>query len=108
MIRWQNLRNTIAGIVIVMLFAFSSAQAHEARPAYLEIKETSPNTFSVLWRTPVLAGMRLPIVLKMPDTVRNLKEPIVMDLVDSLVERRLIKAGPNGLAGERPPRLRYR
>ncbi len=101
MIRWQNLRNTIAGIVIVMLFAFSSAQAHEARPAYLEIKETSPNTFSVLWRTPVLAGMRLPIVLKMPDTVRNLKEPIVMDLVDSLVERRLIKAGPNGLAGER-------
>ena len=39
----------------------SAAWAHEARPAYLEIKETAPGQFSVLWRTPVLAGMRLPI-----------------------------------------------
>ena len=34
--------------------------AYESRPAYLEIKETAPDQFSVLWRTPVLAGMRLP------------------------------------------------
>ena len=45
--------------------------------------------------------MRLPVVLKMPDTVRNLKEPIVQELADSLVERRSIDAGPNGLAGAR-------
>ena len=30
----------------------SVAWAHEARPAYLEIKETAPGQFSVLWRTP--------------------------------------------------------
>ena len=75
--------------------------AHEARPAYLEIKETAPGKFSVLWRTPVLAGMRLPLVLKMPDDVKNLKAPAVQELADSLVERRSIDAGPNGLAGKR-------
>ena len=80
---------------------FSSAHAHEVRPAYLEIKETAPGQFSVLWRTPVLAGMRLPIVLKLPDDVRNLKEPVVQELTDSLVERRWIAAGPNGFAGKR-------
>ena len=75
--------------------------AHEARPAYLEIKETAPGQFSVLWRTPVLAGMRLPLVLKIPDDVKNLKAPAVQELADSLVERRWIDAGPNGLAGKR-------
>ncbi len=99
--RLQKFRRLIAGIALLLLVKFSSAQAHEARPAYLEIKETSPGQFSVLWRTPVLAGMQLPIVLKLPDSVRNLKEPIVMELADSLVERRTIAAGPKGLAGER-------
>jgi len=77
------------------------AWAHEARPAYLEIKETAPGQLSVLWRTPVLAGMRLPIVLRLPDDVKNLKEPAVQELTDSLVERRWVDAGPNGLAGKR-------
>ena len=75
--------------------------AHEARPAYLEIKETAPGQFSVLWRTPVLAGMRLPLVLQMPDGVTNVKPPAVEELADSLVERRWIDAGPAGLAGRR-------
>jgi hydrogenase/urease accessory protein HupE len=75
--------------------------AHESRPAYLEIKETAPGQFSVLWRTPVLAGMRLPLVLKLPDGVKNLKEPTVQELADSLVERRSVDAGAKGLAANR-------
>ena len=77
------------------------ARAHETRPAYLEVKETAPGQLSVLWRTPVLAGMRLPIVLRLPGDARNLKEPVVQELTDSLVERRWIDAGPNALAGKR-------
>jgi hydrogenase/urease accessory protein HupE len=90
--------------VVIFLFAsllaVPTTRAHEARPAYLEIKETSPNQFSVLWRTPVLAGMRLPVVLTMPGDVKNLKEPVVQELADSLLERRWIDAGANGLAGK--------
>ena len=92
-------------LVVILLLTSAlgvpTARAHEARPAYLEIKETSPNRFSVLWRTPVLAGMRLPIVLTMPDDVKNLKEPVEQELADSLLERRWIDAGATGLAGKR-------
>jgi hydrogenase/urease accessory protein HupE len=98
---WQDFRQMIAGIILALLFAFSSAQAHEIRPAYLELKEAAPGRFSVLWRTPVMASMRLPVVLKLPDDVRNLKEPVVQELSDSLVERRWIEAGPDGFAGKR-------
>jgi hydrogenase/urease accessory protein HupE len=91
----------ISFLLIVMLAYVSGAQAHEVRPAYLELKETAPGQFSVLWRTPVMSGMRLPIVLKIPDDVQNLKEPTVQELADSLVERRWIDAGPDGLAGKR-------
>ena len=100
MIRRRNFRQIVAGLLLAMPFVFSSAHAHEVRPAYLEIKETVPGQFSLLWRTPVLAGMRLPVALKLPDDVRNLKEPVVQELADSLVERRWIQAGPKGLAGK--------
>jgi hydrogenase/urease accessory protein HupE len=79
----------------------TAALAHEARPAYLEVKETAPGRFDVLWRTPVLAGMRLPVALKMPDDVQILHAPTIEELADSLVERRWIDAGPTGLAGRR-------
>jgi HupE / UreJ protein len=82
-------------------FAPLAALAHEARPAYLEIKETGSSQFSVLWRTPMLAGVRLPLVLQMPEGIRNVKPPVTEELADSLVERRWIDAGPNGLAGKR-------
>lgn len=88
-------------LIIATLWLATAALAHESRPAYLEIKETTPGQFSVLWRTPVLAGMRLPLVLKLPDDVKKLKEPTIQELADSLVERRWIDAGPNGLAGKR-------
>jgi hydrogenase/urease accessory protein HupE len=92
-------------VFVLFLFLLAllapAASAHEARPAYLEIKETAPGQFSVLWRTPVLAGMRLPVVLQLPNDVKNLTEPTVQELADSIVERRSIDAGPNGLAGKR-------
>ena len=88
-------------LFVCVLLAVSAASAHETRPAYLEIKETSPGQFLVLWRTPLMAGMRLPVVLKLPDNVRDLREPSVQELADSLVERRWVDAGTDGLAGKR-------
>jgi hydrogenase/urease accessory protein HupE len=88
-------------LLLAMLLSAPAAWAHEARPAYLEIKETAAGQFDVLWRTPVLSGMRLPIVLTFPADVHNTKAPTVQELADSLVERRWIDTGPNGLAGKR-------
>jgi hydrogenase/urease accessory protein HupE len=86
---------------LVALVAPPLAHAHEARPAYLEVKETAPNRFDVLWRIPVLSGMRLPVALQMPAGMRNVEEPTVQDLGDSLLERRKVDAGSDGLAGKR-------
>jgi len=90
-----------AGLMLAALGAASVARAHEARPAYLEVEETRPGQYDVVWRTPVLAGARLPVVLRLPEGVRNLREPVVQELADSLLERRWIDAGPEGLAGLR-------
>jgi hydrogenase/urease accessory protein HupE len=91
----------LVGLVLAWLAAIPAAQAHEARPAYLEINETAPGRYELLWHTPVLAGMPLPVVLRLPEGVRNLKEPLVQHLSDSVLERRWIDAGPDGLAGKR-------
>ena len=89
------------GLALATTAHMPDAWAHEARPAYLEIKETAAGQFSVLWRTPLLSGMRLPVILKVPDNARNVKEPTLQELADSLVERRWIDAGPEGLSGKR-------
>ena len=88
----------VAAWLLATALLVPAVGAHESRPAYLEIKETAAGQFSVLWRTP---GMRLPLVLRMPEGVTNLKEPVVQELTDSLVERRWIDAGRDGLAGQR-------
>src|SRR3974377_1015271 len=54
------LRSGRTWIFACLLMTASVARAHEARPAYLEIKETAPGQYSILWRTPVLAAARLP------------------------------------------------
>jgi hydrogenase/urease accessory protein HupE len=76
------------------------AIAHETRPAYLEVKEVAPNQYEILWRTPVNAGMRLPILLQLPKGVRNSTPPTVQELTDSLLERRSVEVA-GGLAGKR-------
>ena len=99
--RWQHRFGwQLAGLLRALLLVPVAASAHEARPAYLAVKEIAPGQYSVLWRTPVLAGVRLPVVHKLPDRLKNLKDPIVSELSDSLVERRWVDAGPNGLSGE--------
>jgi len=91
-----------SALALFLLCGLSSlARAHEARPAYLEIRETAPGRYDLLWRTPVLSGMRLPVVLKVPEGVRTVGEPTIQELTDSLLERRTIDAGSAGLAGKR-------
>jgi len=97
----SSARLRLIPILACVLFSGVFASAHEARPAYLELKETAPGQFTVLWRTPVLAGMRLPVALALPDDIKNVTEPKVEELADSVVERRSINAAPNGLSGKR-------
>jgi hypothetical protein len=89
------------GLLIAGFALTEPAAAHESRPAYLGITETAPERYTVLWRTPVLSGMPLPVVLKMPEAAVPVGEAVIQRLSDSLVERRVIDASASGLAGQR-------
>jgi hydrogenase/urease accessory protein HupE len=88
-------------LLLVLWFVGLTAMAHESRPAYLELNETATGRFDVLWRTPVLSGMRLPVALRFAEGVHTVVEPVESKLNDSLIERRVIEAGPAGLVGQR-------
>lgn len=77
------------------------ALAHDSRPAYLEINETAPGRYEILWHTPISAGMHLPVALKFPDDTRNIIAPSLKEFSGLLLERRWVDAGETGLAGKR-------
>jgi hydrogenase/urease accessory protein HupE len=93
-------RAFLAFLLLAVVCFAPGARAHEARPAYLQITETVPDRHDVIWRTPLLSGMRLPVVLKFPADVRNITEPAEREFPGSLVERWLI-ATEGGLTGKR-------
>ncbi len=95
------MRAVLLSLLLFLTAGLHGVSAHESRPAYLEIKETAAGRYSLLWRTPVLSGMKLPVALKLPDIARNLREPVVQRLSDSLIERRAIDTGAKGLEGQR-------
>jgi hydrogenase/urease accessory protein HupE len=95
-------RSTIAMIgFLVMAMLISVASAHEIRPGYLQIDEIGPGRYQLLWRTPLLSGMRLPVVLRLPEEFRDITEPATQELSDSLIERHVFDVGMRGLTGKR-------
>ena len=78
----------------------NSAWAHEVRPAYLQIDQIGPTSYKVLWRTPMLSGVRLPIILRYSDGIHVVVGPNERELPDSVVERSIIEV-PDGLVGQR-------
>ncbi|MGA8654555.1 MAG: HupE/UreJ family protein, partial [Chthoniobacterales bacterium] len=97
---WALPRSALLGLLSAILAYASCTQAHESRPAYLELKEIVAGRYDVLWRTPLWSGMRLPLALEFSEGVRDITKPALQELPDSLVERRLIEAD-GGLAGKR-------
>jgi hypothetical protein len=85
---------------LAALLTAAPAPAHEVRPAYLQIDEIGPDRYAVIWRTPLLSGMPLPVALTFPEDVRTVSGPGIQDLPGSTVERRVIEA-PDGLPGRR-------
>jgi hydrogenase/urease accessory protein HupE len=94
------LATLLIGLWVGLLGAMPGARAHDARPAYLEITETVPGRYALLWRTPLLSGQPLPVRLALPGDVRNVTEPARRELPDSAIERWLVRAD-GGLAGRR-------
>jgi hydrogenase/urease accessory protein HupE len=75
------------------------ASAHEMRPGYLDIRETTVDTYDVLWKVPALGDdMRLSLYVRFADDVEILTEPVSGFLGGAHTQRmRIHRAG--GLTG---------
>lgn len=76
-----------------------AARAHEVRPAYLELRQTGPETYDVLWKVPARGDdLRFGLYAELPTNTELLTEPRGEFLGGSFIERwKIHRAG--GLEG---------
>jgi len=73
--------------------------AHEVRPAYLELRQRTPDTYDVLWKVPGLGqDLRLGLYVELPAGCTNVSEPRAAMVNNAFTERwSVTRAG--GLTG---------
>lgn len=69
-------RFTFALLLLIQGCLADSASADELRPAYFSMRETSPDEFSLFWRTPALGDRRLGLYLQLPANCVAKVEPV--------------------------------
>ena len=72
----------VLAVVGALAVAATPARAHEVRPAYLQVAETDPGVFSVLWKQPVLQDRRLAIDPVFPDECAP-ASPVIREVTGS-------------------------
>jgi hypothetical protein len=88
-------------ILILALFAAfaSGASAHEVRPAYLEMRQTGPETYAALWKVPgVGENLRFGLYVELPAGCTNVTAPRATMVNNAYSERWTIKRA-GGLDG---------
>ncbi len=77
----------------------SQARAHEVRPAYLELRQTGPDTYSVFWKIPAIGDqLSLGIAVALPAGCSRLSESQPVWLNAARIERWTVRC-PGGLTG---------
>ncbi|MGZ9156892.1 MAG: HupE/UreJ family protein, partial [Candidatus Binatia bacterium] len=75
------------------------AFSHEVRPAYLELRQTSNDTYDVLWKVPGQGeDLRLGLYVQLPESCSNLSQPRGAFAANAYTERWSIKCAM-GLSG---------
>ena len=93
------LRRWVVAIALVLTGA-TAVRADVFRPAYLELRQTSADTYDVMWKVPAQGDtFRLAIHVAFPAGTVNLTEPRGVFIGDGFVERWTIRR-EGGLAGE--------
>jgi hydrogenase/urease accessory protein HupE len=73
--------------------------AHEVRPAYLELRESGPETYDVFWKVPGQGeDLRLGLYVELPAGSANVTAPRASMVNNAFTERWIIKRA-GGLAG---------
>jgi hydrogenase/urease accessory protein HupE len=94
------MNRTLSLLTLTIGFLFPVIlRAHDVRPAYLEIRETEPATYDVLWKVPTAGRNALPdIEVQFPDGTQQLRTPQEAVVDGAYLEKRRIHLD-GGLAG---------
>ena len=57
--------------LIFMLAMVVPVNAHEVRPAYLELRQTGGDTIEVLWKVPARGDLKLSIQARLPENCES-------------------------------------
>lgn len=80
----------LLGVLIIMLA--QSAQADELRPGYLELRQTAPDTYNLLFKVPSRGDdLRLAIYVGLPEGTRDVAAPRSTFNGGAYIERRTIR-----------------
>ncbi len=88
----------LAALAVAALAAARSAPAHEVRPGLLQLTETQPDRFAMLWRVPARGDLTLSLVPRLPANCVTSSLPERLQDGARAEERREI-ACAGGLAG---------
>lgn len=84
------MRGWWSALLIFFLLASGISQAHELRPAYLEINETAVGQYALLWKVPALGESRLSLYVRLPAGCKPVGETVrVIDSGASLERWRM-------------------
>ena len=85
---------------MILLVAFAPGVfAHEVRPAYLELRQTGPETYDALWKVPGQGeNLRLGLYVELPAACTNVTQPRGSMVNNAYSERWTVKC-PGGLSG---------
>jgi hydrogenase/urease accessory protein HupE len=77
-----------------------TAQAHEVRPGYLELQQTAPDTYDLLFKLPALGEeFRLGLYVSLPEGTQDVATPRALFTGGAYIERRTIRR-EGGLTGQ--------
>ena len=74
--------------------------AHEIRPALLEINETEPGWFEVIWKVPMRGGRKLAITPRLPDSLEAVGPVASRTVPGASVEHSSYRSDGGALVGE--------
>jgi hypothetical protein len=97
-------RGTRVAVSLALLLCPSALEAHEVRPALLQLTELAPGHFEVVWKQPIAPGdepglaLRLPLEPRFP-ALCGIADRALPELTASvLVERWVLTCGAGGLS----------
>mgnify|MGYP000241763222 CR=1 FL=1 len=87
-------------VLLAALCLAITAAADVFRPAYLELRETGPEQYAVLWKVPTTGeDRRLSAYVRLPESAEQLEPPRTTWTDGAMIERQVIRV-PGGLTGK--------